>query len=170
MKELKIQVEDERAGVRDVWRLTNPSELEPGWQHGQAKIDPVNPNIDYWVNIMALRSESANDGFASLDTFKYELLENIECETFPPFANPVVCPEGQFECASDHACLDMEKVCDFWKDCEDGSDEIVCPIEYLFENCAQDLCYWTEDPTDQLDWVIASGKPTSKIAQKCLVF
>ena len=28
ISEFKIQVEDEREGIRDVWRITNPAELE----------------------------------------------------------------------------------------------------------------------------------------------
>ena len=49
----------------------------------------------------------------------------------------------------------QDKVCDFWSDCNDGADEAYCPKEYLFENCKEELCYWNEEPPDELDWLIA---------------
>ena len=64
--------------------------------------------------------------------------------------------QNQLKTHNKHTLL-QEKRCDFWKDCDDGSDEITCPIEYLFENCEESLCYWNEEPTDELDWVVAHG-------------
>jgi hypothetical protein len=37
----------------------------------------------------------------------------------------------------------------------------MCPTEYFFENCqdtsGESLCYWEEEPHDELDWIIAAG-------------
>ena len=49
ISEFKIQVEDEREGIRDVWRITNPAEMEAGWHQGQVNIGPVNQDVNYWV-------------------------------------------------------------------------------------------------------------------------
>ena len=48
--EFKIQVEDEREGIQDVWRITNPAELEGGWLQGQANIEAINQDVNYWVS------------------------------------------------------------------------------------------------------------------------
>ena len=50
--EFKIQVEDEREGIRDVWRITNPAELESGWLQGQANIEAINQDVNYWVSYL----------------------------------------------------------------------------------------------------------------------
>ena len=53
--EFKIQVEDEREGIRDVWRITNPAELEDGgWLQGQANIEAINQDVNYWVSYFPL--------------------------------------------------------------------------------------------------------------------
>ena len=52
--EFKIQVEDEREGIRDVWRITNPAELEDGWLQGQANIEAINQDVNYWVSYFSL--------------------------------------------------------------------------------------------------------------------
>ena len=54
--EFKIQVMDEREGIRDVWRITNPAELEDGWLQGQANIEAINQDINYWVSYFPLFS------------------------------------------------------------------------------------------------------------------
>ena len=54
--EFKIQVEDEREGIRDVWRITNPAELEDGWLQGQANIEAINQDVNYWVSYFPLFS------------------------------------------------------------------------------------------------------------------
>ena len=54
--EFKIQVMDEREGIRDVWRITNPAELEDGWLQGQANIEAINQDVNYWVSYFPLFS------------------------------------------------------------------------------------------------------------------
>jgi hypothetical protein len=55
----------------------------------------------------------------------------------------------------------QQQVCDFYPDCNEGEDEKMCPTEYFFENCqdtsGESLCYWEEEPHDELDWIIAAG-------------
>ena len=56
----------------------------------------------------------------------------------------------------------QNKVCDFVEDCTDFSDEATCPHYFEFDNCLDDwgdkMCWWKEEPVDQLDWIIAAGK------------
>ena len=106
------------------------------------------------VSFQAIRGETGT-GFTALDSLKWST-DEIECPILPAQANPQPCEAGQFECHSDSTCISETQICDFWKDCTDGEDEKFCPLEYLFENCG-DLCYWTEEPTDQLDWLVATG-------------
>jgi len=53
-------------------------------------------------------------------------------------------------------------VCDFEPDCPDASDERSCPREANFEACETEMgspmCGFQEDPVDNLDWILASGK------------
>lgn len=103
---------------------------------------------------------SSEDGFASLDSFKFDISEGISCPIRPAIANPNPCTAGQFECVSDNACINRDQICDFWNDCIDDSDEKFCPKDFTFENCASEeepLCYWHEEPHDQLDWVMAQS-------------
>ena len=104
---------------------------------------------------MAVRGDSP-DGFVALDDLDF-ISDFGECPTEPPEATPVYCKPEEFECSHDHSCISLEKVCDFWPDCSRGEDEQLCPLQYLFEDCKESLCYWNEEPTDELDWVIASG-------------
>ena len=56
----------------------------------------------------------------------------------------------------------QNKVCDFVEDCTDFSDEATCPDKFEFDNCldnwGDNMCWWKEEPVDQLDWIIAYGK------------
>ena len=54
--EFKIQVDDLRSGIRDVLRITNPAELEDGWLQGQANIEAINHDVNYWVSYFSLFS------------------------------------------------------------------------------------------------------------------
>uniref|UniRef100_A0A8C6WYH0 MAM and LDL receptor class A domain containing 1 n=1 Tax=Neogobius melanostomus TaxID=47308 RepID=A0A8C6WYH0_9GOBI len=61
--------------------------------------------------------------------------------TAAPTVQPHPCPEGQFVCESYKECVPLSTVCDFRKDCTDGSDETNCVKERCdFEG--QDSCGW----------------------------
>lgn len=45
----------------------------------------------------------------------------------PPVTRPSNCnPSSQFTCTSDRTCIKKNQVCDFRKNCADGSDEAQC--------------------------------------------
>ncbi|XP_051910036.1 MAM and LDL-receptor class A domain-containing protein 1 isoform X1 [Hippocampus zosterae] len=46
-----------------------------------------------------------------------------------PSVQPHRCPQGEFACGSVGECVTPEKVCDFRRDCSDGSDESDCVAE-----------------------------------------
>ena len=60
MREFRIQLFDEREGIKNVWRLDNFA--ESGWIHGQANIQAINQGVPYWVSVLYLRSEAEESG------------------------------------------------------------------------------------------------------------
>ena len=50
--------------------------------------------------------------------------------------------------------LIQTQVCDFKPQCQDESDESLCPSYCDFDT---DMCYWTEQHVDGLDWIWAEG-------------
>lgn len=54
------------------------------------------------------------------------LLSHIFTITFSAYHRGSVCRANEFYCESDKKCIDESKVCDFFKDCQDGSDEAKC--------------------------------------------
>ena len=56
----------------------------------------------------ALRGDS-KDGYAAMDNivFSKEITEAKNCEVKPAFAAPASCDVGQFECPSDHSCINI---------------------------------------------------------------
>lgn len=61
--------------------------------------------------------------------------------TAAPTVQPHTCPEGQFVCESHGECVPLSTVCDFRRDCSDGSDETNCVKQHCdFEG--QDTCGW----------------------------
>ncbi|KAI4899926.1 hypothetical protein NFI96_010930, partial [Prochilodus magdalenae] len=73
-------------------------------------------------------------------------LPSVESSTAapPPTVSPVPphsCPLGQFVCGSYRQCVSNSQVCDFRRDCSDGSDEKNCVMERCdFEDGV--LCGW----------------------------
>ncbi|XP_068438273.1 MAM and LDL-receptor class A domain-containing protein 1 [Clinocottus analis] len=51
--------------------------------------------------------------------------------TAAPTVQPHSCPDGEFVCGTHGECVANSKVCDFRRDCSDGSDE---------ENCVKERC------------------------------
>ena len=49
-----------------------------------------------------------------------------------PTVQPHSCPDGQFVCAAHGECVANHKVCDFRRDCSDGSDELSCGKTFIF--------------------------------------
>ncbi|XP_035827620.1 MAM and LDL-receptor class A domain-containing protein 2-like [Aplysia californica] len=68
------------------------------------------------------------------------------------------CPGGNFRCVTSGTCINQKNVCNFHKDCSDGSDEAVC---HDLKVCSFDsnLCSWMEMQVDNLDW--QQGQPSS---------
>lgn len=45
-----IQVLDEHAATKKVWKIVNPvTEIDDNWHDGQVWIEALEPNINYWV-------------------------------------------------------------------------------------------------------------------------
>ncbi|KAJ8048132.1 MAM and LDL-receptor class A domain-containing protein 1 [Holothuria leucospilota] len=73
----------------------------------------------------------------------------------PPFTLPGgECGATQYQCENGQ-CVRGDAFCDFNYDCDDGSDEITCPVGCSFE---YDLCYWTQDPDDDGNWKIRTAQ------------
>ncbi|XP_056290660.1 MAM and LDL-receptor class A domain-containing protein 1 [Pseudoliparis swirei] len=66
--------------------------------------------------------------------------------TAPPTVQPHSCPDGEFVCGTHGECVANGKVCDFRRDCSDGSDEDSCVKERCdFEG--GDACGWSSVDT-----------------------
>ncbi|XP_037829280.1 MAM and LDL-receptor class A domain-containing protein 1 isoform X2 [Kryptolebias marmoratus] len=95
------------------------------------------------------------------DDFKGDIaiddLSFLDCETLdgelPSLITPAVttpaptvlphsCPEGQFVCGAYGECVDLSQVCDFKRDCSDGSDETNC-VKGRCDFEGGDTCGWT---------------------------
>ena len=65
------------------------------------------------------------------------------------------CPDNQFSCGDGATCIDQTKVCDFYPDCPDNSDENICPQMETFDGCGNlNECHWNEDVPDDLDFQV----------------
>ncbi|RWS26663.1 MAM and LDL-receptor class A domain-containing protein 2-like protein, partial [Leptotrombidium deliense] len=80
-------------------------------------------------------------------SFSEECFEN---EVNPTTENPF--PSCDFYCTSDFQCIHKSEVCDFKKDCDDGSDELNCG-ECEFNDT---FCNWTNEGDEK--WLLVTGQ------------
>lgn len=73
----------------------------------------------------------------------------------------------KFPCLSErHKCIDRNQVCNYNKDCLDGSDEHRCPTMCSADDATRDLdtrCGWRQDnsdPADGLHWIVMAAFET----------
>ncbi|XP_074478784.1 MAM and LDL-receptor class A domain-containing protein 1 isoform X2 [Sebastes fasciatus] len=93
------------------------------------------------------KGDIAIDDLSFLDCVPYEGELPTANTTTPvvttptPTVQPHSCPDGQFVCGAHGECVANSKVCDFRRDCSDGSDELNCVKEQCdFEG--GDTCGW----------------------------
>ena len=83
-----------------------------------------------------------------------DLLAGFTCECGSGFRGDVCqfleCPAGMVGCRNQHVCIEEDKVCDFYPDCSDQSDEIDCGDCDFQER----FCGWQSDGNWNLtmDW------------------
>uniref|UniRef100_A0A3Q3ANM4 MAM and LDL receptor class A domain containing 1 n=1 Tax=Kryptolebias marmoratus TaxID=37003 RepID=A0A3Q3ANM4_KRYMA len=80
-------------------------------------------------------------GDIAIDDLSFLDCETLDVTTPAPTVLPHSCPEGQFVCGAYGECVDLSQVCDFKRDCSDGSDETNCKGRCDFEG--GDTCGWT---------------------------
>ncbi|XP_072176476.1 MAM and LDL-receptor class A domain-containing protein 2-like [Diadema setosum] len=76
---------------------------------------------------------------------------------------PRSCLPSEFTCLSDNTCLDMQYVCNFQPDCQDGSDESDCPYhayDCTFDGDLTESCGWTQMTNDEFDWTVGTSTIT----------
>ena len=85
-------------------------------------------------------------------TLLFDDVHFVNC-TMP---DPNECKENQFKCDNGD-CVSKNQLCDFANDCTDWSDESSCesyPDRCDFQN---DFCFYSQDDTDDFDWMRKSG-------------
>lgn len=60
---------------------------------------------------------------------------NPAVTTPAPTVQPHSCPDREFVCVAHGECVANSKVCDFRRDCSDGSDELNCGKTFIFSEC-----------------------------------
>lgn len=82
--------------------------------------------------------------------------------TTAPTVQPHTCPEGQFVCESHGECVPLSSVCNFRRDCTDGSDETNC-VKKQCDFEGQDSCGWRTadlslDSPHAFHWSLGQGE------------
>lgn len=165
------------SGVKSLQDTISSSNLTGIW------IKHVIPTITlsepYTLIIEAVHGISFNSYFA-VDDITFSPSCNIPAIATPsPFITPSTttpsapsppsgftfkpCGDSQFQCTSSKNCIAMKNVCDFHRDCTDGSDEAKCDTSVPC-NFNNDLCTWSEANPDTLDWeqVLASSMSSNR--------
>uniref|UniRef100_A0A3B3ZF93 MAM domain-containing protein n=1 Tax=Periophthalmus magnuspinnatus TaxID=409849 RepID=A0A3B3ZF93_9GOBI len=82
--------------------------------------------------------------------------------TVAPTVQPHSCTQGQFVCEAHQECVPLSAVCDFRRDCSDGSDETNC-VKELCSFEGQDSCGWQTADLDLVSphaflWSLGQGE------------
>ncbi|KAK3546298.1 hypothetical protein QTP70_025705 [Hemibagrus guttatus] len=108
------------------------------------------------------------EGKCDNETTTNSVLPSLEASTTAPAVTyptlpPNSCPLGQFVCGAYGECVSQNKVCDFRRDCSDGSDEKGCVMERCYFE-GGNLCGWNLDspkppvPLHAFQWLIGQGE------------
>ena len=118
-----------------------------------------------------------SDGWAAVDDFLFiPQSDSNGCQNQPPGSEPSPVSttstspaqscedQGLLSCLKGGGCFSIKQKCDFYPDCQDESDELGCPLMFLFDDCLLETgsknCGWLENPVDDLDWTVANDSET----------
>ena len=138
--------------------------LGQSWQKRIVKITETTP---FQIIIEGVKSSDSTQAIAIDDTsFDKGCVVDNSGVILPTATSTTTtknpCAPSGFQCVSNGLCIPTTKVCDFVKDCQDGSDEINCG-SCDFEKTT---CGWY-DAVGSLDWIRNTGA-SSLVATKSL--
>ncbi|XP_071851180.1 MAM and LDL-receptor class A domain-containing protein 1-like isoform X5 [Apostichopus japonicus] len=144
---------------REVW--SKKGAQFDGWVKAEVTFDE---SSKFKVLVEGVAGTKTTDDHISFDGVSFTPACNLDpANTLPEIVEPTDAPHcdiGMLACKSDKVCLPKRNFCDFVFDCEDGSDEDVCPTVCNFE---EDLCQWEQDKNDDFDWEYNDGSSTVNI-------
>ena len=131
--------------------------------HGKKRIITVSESVPFQIVIEGLKTNDNSQILAIDDTsFDRGCIVDDSITTLPTGAttSPTtstqsICSEG-FRCPTNSQCIQSEKVCDFIKDCPDGSDEKNCGTC----NFEANTCGWRSLPYN-VDWIRKTGSSSN---------
>uniref|UniRef100_T1J3D5 MAM domain-containing protein n=1 Tax=Strigamia maritima TaxID=126957 RepID=T1J3D5_STRMM len=146
-------------GGRQLFRVTTTTATNPEkvWFYKDRKWDKyfIRDEIQFNVDSDFIIALEADINYYS----GYIIVDDISFDTDCQFADkeldgtvPTVCMEGQFACGDD-TCIPKTSVCNFEKDCKDGSDEDNCGT-CDFEDGE---CGWADSSVGMYRWKKTQG-------------
>ncbi|PIK45149.1 hypothetical protein BSL78_17989 [Apostichopus japonicus] len=124
-----------------------------GWMRGDVIMDDIS-KFQVVIEAVAGISSATGDHIA-IDDISFTRGCVLDPDnTLPVEVSPTPsdnCQAGFRGCRSDGSCITENKFCDFKFDCEDGTDEAMCPSVCNFDDS---LCYWYQDTNDDINWQV----------------
>ena len=164
-----------------IWGTTNPGELNVysrSLNNGDRLILSIKTILSqYWQKRILTISENSPfqiiiEGVRSTDTYQVIAIDDTSFDknciiddsgsiipTMPPTTPSTTtnnCGQNFYQCPTNNQCIPNSKVCDFIRDCEDGSDENNCGT-CDFE---KSTCGWY-DGGWSLEWIRKTGASTN---------